>query len=198
MDYRYKAYVDSQTQTWPPGTEQKCKDFVQCLKNEHTMAASVVVSIARALDRQAPSLIEGAGTGRNGQRTLATGEECFQPSNLTFAALVECQCLEDLVAICGDPLVEDAVGCLFNHACDHPKVCSDWKSSNCQHGGLLMLSGRQESTHPSQLPPISDEAILAIERKEIEALRTRSRAGGFAALVSEDAALESTLQDKCS
>jgi hypothetical protein len=104
------------------------------------------------------------------------------------------------VVICGDPFVHDAVDCLFNHACNHPKVCSGWKSFNCPHSALQMRlrSGRQESAHPSQLPPISDEAIWAIEHKEIEALRTRSSAGGSDALLSEDAALESTLQDKCS
>jgi hypothetical protein len=196
----YEEYVN--TRVWPAATTKMCKDFVQCLSDQHSMAAHLVAELARAMAQQTqtPTLIERTAITASGKK-MSTSQDCFNPSHLSYAALVECQCLQDLLPVCGDPTVEDAEGCLYTHACGHNEVCDSWKALNCPQSNLQIQarsnSSRQESTHVRELPPISDKAILACERKEIEALRERSSAGASAALVSVDAALETTLQAKC-
>jgi hypothetical protein len=97
--------------------------------------------------------MEEEASGVNVQ--VATATTCFEPSNETYAALVECECLEDLIEVCGGSLVEDTAGCLFEHACNHSKVCGDWKASNCPYSALQMAysSDVQERTLLQQLFP---------------------------------------------
>jgi hypothetical protein len=246
IDEHYEEYMATGGR-WPAETTQMCKDFIYCLKTQHNMASRLLVSIARAINQQdslganveepaAHEAVlhqpleesvdkeesvgeESVGEESGSKERFPDLESCFMPSNLTYAALVECNCLKDLVRTCGESLVEDTVHCLFEHACEHKKVCQDWKDSHCSESALQMRSGSQERSLLSNLFP-SDEATLARERKELEAmreeiaaerkdleaerkefeaLRNRSTAGGSQSLISVDEhfQLESTLQSKC-
>jgi hypothetical protein len=108
---------------------------------------------------------------RKREEAASASENCFEPSNLTYVALVECRCLKDLVDTCGNVLVEDTVGCLFKHACQHQDVCTDWKAVNCHYRASQMHSGSQEHALLRQLFPTHEEATWASERKELEAVQ---------------------------
>jgi hypothetical protein len=110
--------------------------------------------------------MEEQALGANVQ--VATSTACFRPSNNTYAAMVECECLGDLVNICGESLVEDTVGCLFDHACRHPKVCNNWKKSNCPYSALQLqyASDIQEQTLLHHLFPTSKDAGLKLPQFE--------------------------------
>jgi hypothetical protein len=156
IDDHYQEYLD--TGEWPSETTQMCRDFIECLQGKHSIAERLVVNMARVLGKaNAFGLMEEKASGVNEQ--VATTTTCFEPSNATYAALVECECLEDLIAICGGSLVEDTVGCLFEHACNHSKVCGDWKASHCPYSALQMQysSDAQERTLLQQLFPKADK-----------------------------------------
>jgi hypothetical protein len=158
--------------SWPAETTQKCKDFIGCLKNQHSISSRLVVSLARAIGKQNSAgngggLFEEKSLRANGMVTHATtpaNEACFRPSNMSLAALVECDCLEDLVQICGQSLVEDTVGCLFDHACSVGKVCDDWKALNCPHHA----SHSEELLLLRQLFPAIDEAMDGKQNEGVE------------------------------
>jgi hypothetical protein len=160
IDQHYKDYIEDSA--WPSETPQKCKDFIACLQNEHTMSSRLAVSLAKALGSHGGGLVEEKSLGATGTLMPTTtpasqdpdsllANECFEPSNSTFASLVECGCMKDLLDACGDPLVEDAEDCLVKHACKHSGVCQDWKDSKCGEGALQMRSGLRDRTLLHQL-----------------------------------------------
>jgi hypothetical protein len=169
IDQHYEQY--RKDGDWPSETPQMCKDFIVCLQTQHTMSSRVVVSLARALGQQQASgsvLVEEKSiraTGKvmpviaaaNKDPDFLLASECFEPTDSSYDALVECDCLKDLVHVCGESLVEDTVGCLFHHACDHSRVCQDWKDSHCHDSSLQMSSSIQESTLLRQLFPADDQ-----------------------------------------
>jgi hypothetical protein len=102
-----------------------------------------------------------------------SGKMCFEPSDTTYDALIECRCLGDLTNICGNALVTDQVACLFDHACMHQDVCPDWKAANCPYHAIassfnesfiqertlrhqIFLTGDKEDTASSNLPGYID------------------------------------------
>jgi hypothetical protein len=157
IDEHYKDYLHTGGQ-WPSETTQMCIDFIECLQGEHSIAERLVVNMARAIGRD---IMNAHGNGLVEEKALkvnaqvATTSTCFEPSNATYAALVECECLDDLIAVCGAALVEDTVACLFEHACGHSKVCGDWKASHCPYSALQMQysSDVQERNLLQQLFP---------------------------------------------
>jgi microcystin-dependent protein len=194
IDQNYVEYL--RTNLWPAETTQMCKDFIGCLKDEHSASARIVVGLARALGQQNSTgngggLFEVQSVEANGMVTPVTAPasvECFEPSNMSFASLVECQCMSDLIHSCGSSLVEDTVECLFDHACSVEKVCDHWKALNCPDNAsqsvLQMRLGSEERDLLRQLFPATDKAMdgkqndgvkTDEEKAALEALRVKKQ-----------------------
>jgi hypothetical protein len=200
-----------------------CKRWITCLGRKDSASTRVVVAIAEALriDTGAQASLHQANEVSRMGSIATAAEECHYPSEASFAALVECDCLSDLVGKCGAITQLDMVGCLQDHACISEKVCPHWQEEMCNAegryvggSGSTMLQGsdlqkRKQHflTRVSNVSLVNQAVIgepgqtqthttLAAE----DALRVREL-NRFAASEQEiglDRRLDSTLQDKCS
>jgi hypothetical protein len=179
----------------------------------------MVVAIAEALriDTGGEASLRQTSLISRMRANATTAKECHDPSQESLAALVECNCLSDLVSKCGDVTDVDPVRCLLNHACTNDKVCAPWREEKCDAsayvggGDSAMLQGsdlQKFKPRPSirraatnSLATVNEQAhmqtheILGLE----DALHVRKLQLTAASEqeISEARRLDSTLQSKC-
>jgi hypothetical protein len=150
---------------WPSATDPRCKEFIACLNNEHGIAVKVLTGLAKALKDASTTpytLVEVNESIRD--------STCFTPSSDSYKELTECNCLKDLVNVCGDDAgMDPTAACLKNFACESDKVCDAWQTTHCAANMLELQAARATSD-------ARDGSAVALE--------TRAR-------------LDDTLQTKC-
>merc|ERR1719181_1007275 len=127
-----------------------------------------VVAVKQLIEANSGGLME----------TGAKESDCIDLSNSTIiVALLECECIPDLIQLCGDPLLNNVTfasqkQCLSEHACTHADVCQTWKDAHCVGGtiptSLLELSGNHTPANYHGHDSEANHVVLhhLYERKE--------------------------------
>lgn len=131
---QYLQYIANHV--WPDGTTDECKQFIACLNNGRGASAKVLTGLAKALKATTTTeLIEHKNTADKS----SYNSSCFTPSPEKYQELTECNCLKELVNVCGDDAgTLSADECLKEHACGHEEVCDDWQAANCPSMSLQL------------------------------------------------------------